>query len=333
MRIIFFLLFIWSANLNAQESSMIYLENDEYKVGILTPVGGRIVYLQYKDSGNILKSDSTLWDEPDSLRVQPGPESPFKAYNGHIVWVGPQSEWWRHQDINPAKKTRSTNWPPDPWLIYGDYKVVSQTDNELVIMGPRSPVSGLRLVKTIRLESDGGIYFEAEAYNTRRTSVSWDLWLNTRLDGFVRSFVPVDQQEKVRIQDKESSRMPYAHCKGYFYYLTESPGSEQKQRNSKAFITPSQNWMAAFTGEYCFRISFPDSDPSKVHPEQAKVEIYNASFHNETENLTELEYHCDFKTLQPGESMKTWQRWEVLHYKGKDKPESYIRFMKRQFGE
>lgn len=312
---------------------MIYLENDDYKVGILPSVGGRIVYLGYKDSGNILKSDSSLWNEPESMRIEPGPESPFKAYNGHIVWVGPQSEWWKHQEINPGKRTRSPNWPPDPWLIYGVYKVVSQKDNELVMMGPRSPVSGLRLVKSIRLEAEGGIYFEAEAYNTRKTSVSWDLWLNTRLDGFVRSFVPVESPENIRVDEKESSKMPYAHCDGYFYYLTESPGSEQKQRNSKAFITPSQNWMAAFRGEYCLKISFPDSDASRVHPEQAKVEIYNATFHEKSEDLTELEYHSDFKTLQPGESMKTWQRWEVIPYRGKDIPDSYIRFMKKQFRE
>ena len=93
----------------------------------------------------------------------------------------------------------------------------------------------------------------------------------------------------------------HAICRNFFYYLPEEPASQVKQKNSKALITPSADWLAAFTGDYCLQIHFPLYPPEQTHPEQGMVEIYDHTSHDRSDALMELEYHGPYKTLQPGE--------------------------------
>ena len=313
-------------------SALTMLENSGTRVGILTDVGGRIVYLSSEGSPNILKSDSTLWNEPESERPVPGFNSNFKAYNGHIVWLGPQSEWWAHQEGNQARKKSKAVWPPDPWLIYGKYEIIEQTDTSIKMMSPYSEISGMRLIKSVRVEADGSVYFEVDGVNYSRLPVSWDLWMNTRVDGFSMAYVPVDSAGSVRIDDGKAdpkSRVKHAVCRNFFYYLPGEPERDVKQKNSKAYITPSKGWLAAFTSGHCLKIEFPLYSPEKTHPEQGMVEIYDHTSHDRSDALMELEYHGPYKTLQPGEHYKTWERWKVYPYKKKNTPTKQIRFLEK----
>jgi len=117
---------------------MIWISNGDVKAGILPDVGGRVVYLSLKGKENILTSDSTLWNESSAARPEIASTTPFKAYNGHIVWLGPQAGWWTQQNEDTAKRNRADVWPPDPYLIYGGYTVLSQSDSSLVMQGPES---------------------------------------------------------------------------------------------------------------------------------------------------------------------------------------------------
>ena len=78
---------------------MIILSNDQVEVGVLPEVGGRVVLLRKPGLQNILKSDERLWVDAEKHKPEISAFSDFKAFNGHIVWLGPQSEWWIHQDI------------------------------------------------------------------------------------------------------------------------------------------------------------------------------------------------------------------------------------------
>ena len=188
-----------SAGFSPVSGQVIHLQNGGTVLGILPDVGGRIVFLSADGSPNILKSDSSLWNEPESERPVPGYNSEFKAYNGHIVWVGPQSQWWAHQEGNQARKKSKANWPPDPWLIYGKYEILAQSDTSIKMMSPYSEISGLRLIKEVRVEDDGSVFFQVEGINYNRLPVSWDLWLNTRVDGYSMAYVPVNREQDVRI--------------------------------------------------------------------------------------------------------------------------------------
>jgi hypothetical protein len=57
-------------------------------------VGGRLVSASLSGYENILNSDSAQWNEAPEKRPTMDPAQPFKAYNGMIVWLSPQSEWW-----------------------------------------------------------------------------------------------------------------------------------------------------------------------------------------------------------------------------------------------
>ncbi len=332
---VFLLIMMFSIPLagNAQfPASVSTLENGGTVLGILPDVGGRIVFLGVRGSGNLLKSDSTLWNEPVSHRPKPGFNADFKAYNGHIVWLGPQSEWWAHQDGNIVRKRTKANWPPDPWLIYGSYEIIEQTGNSIKMMSPFSEISGMRLVKTIRIEDDGSVYFEVEGTNYSRLPVSWDLWMNTRVDGYTMAYVPVKSEEDVRIDNgkaEPAARVKHSVCRNFFSYLPADPPTQVSQKNSKAFITPSTGWLAAFVDDYCLQISFPLYAPDLTHPEQGMIEIYNHTSHDRNDALMELEYHSPFKTLQPGEQLTSWEHWTIYPYKGKKTTEKQIRFLEK----
>ena len=321
-----------SALLLAQKDPLIYIENGGTRAGILGEVGGRIVYISHKGSDNLLKSNPELWNEDPSDRPEIGPEAGWKAYNGHIVWVGPQSEWWTRQDLNKARKEKRSGWPPDPYLVYGNYEIIEKKDNSVKLSGPESKISGLKLTKFIEIKQDGSLYFEVEAVNTRRVAVEWDLWLNTRVNGYTLAYVEVDSEADVRIPShrrKTNDSVRWAICKDYFYYLPEPPPDNVAQRNSKAFITPSNNYINAFFDKYLLRIEIPEVDPEEIHPDQGVVEIYNSTTGNPENALMELEFHTPYRLLQPGESMKTWEKWQIFRYRGGDNPDAHIKYLNR----
>ena len=106
--------------------SMTRLSNGTIEIGLLPEVGGRLVRVSLTGHPNIIQSDSALWNEPSSQRPSLNPLKPFKAYNGEINWVNPQSEWWVKQDSFPDLKANRTPWPPDPYLVYAPYKITDQ---------------------------------------------------------------------------------------------------------------------------------------------------------------------------------------------------------------
>jgi hypothetical protein len=334
---IFILSILMAISVNSpgiSNENMVWLEKSGTKVGVLISRGGRIVFLSKNNSPNLLKSDSALWNETDADRPTISGNSGWKEYNGHIVWVGPQSEWWTRQDINPERKKFKAVWPPDPYLIYGQYKILENTSDKLVIRGPVSEISGLSLKKSILIDQNGDVLFEVEATNMRREAVSWDLWLNTRLSGFAKAYVPVEKMENITIDSEaaeNSGDVKWTYCEDYFSYLPAEPESPFTISASKAYITPSSDWMAAFIDDYCLKIEFPSVDPEKIHPNQAIVEIYNRTSTDKRANLTELEFHSEYKTLQPGASFKTSEKWKVYKYDGKSDEKNQIKFLDQNF--
>jgi hypothetical protein len=324
----FYLLVFMS--LRAQEHNLVYIENGGTRAGILTGVGGRIVFLSYQGSENLLKSDPELWYENTEEKPEAGPFAEWKAYNGHIVWNGPQSEWWIHQDVNPERKQNASVWPPDPWLIYGENEVLTLNENSIRMSSPASKVSGLILTKYIEISADGSLYFEVEAINSRQVPVAWDLWLNTRVDGYTMAYVKTGSEPDLKIKSGMNARSDTVNWNiesGYFYYLPETPPAGKQQRSSKAFIFPESRRIHAFIQNHYFSIEFPEVRAGDIHPEQAMVEIYNFTSNNREEALMELEFHAPYKVLGPGEIMKTWQKWRIRQYEGENNSAEHIKFL------
>src|ERR1035437_7625364 len=125
-------------------------------IKILPHIGATIVSLEKGGSGNLFKSDSTLWDDKDIPALSA--YSDFKAYNGHTIWVGPQSEWWTKQNINTDRRDSAAPWPPDPYMAYGEYTTLRSDKNCISLESPESPISGINVTKEIAINDDESVY-------------------------------------------------------------------------------------------------------------------------------------------------------------------------------
>jgi len=310
---------------------LIKISDGKIEVGVIPDLGGMVALLRIIGKPNILKADEKLWDEPPVIRRRFGPDPRWTAYNGHIVWVGPQSEWWAHQTKSPKKRRERAVWPPDPYINNGYFEVIERSATELVMRGLDSEFSGVRLTKSIKIKN-GKVIFSVSAQNIRNKPVSWDLWLNTRVDGYARCYAPVASMKKVRIDGRETDTTEmsvYSHDQGYCLIEPRAPSKNKKERWAKAFIPANKGTMAAFTSSQALIIKFKRHSPAVIHPEQALVEFYNYVNHCKDDALTELEYHAPYKTLMPGESMEASQQWEIYPFKSKPSHQNCIDFLQK----
>ena len=309
---------------------LITLENSRISVGILADVGGRIVRLCTPGGPNLLKADPREWNRPPLRNRTITARTPFKAWNGHIVWLGPQNEWWMHQNVSESRRRRRADWPPDPWLTYGYYTATHRTSSSITLQGPHSPVSGVRLEKTIALHENGSVDIGVSATNISNETVAWDLWPNTRVDGYSRCYVPIATNGVERIAGHGGANgetMDWQICNGYFTFSPRQPSKDATQRCAKAFLQPNRGIIAAFCGHECFLIHFARHSRDAIHPQQSQVELFNCLTHNRSQALLELEQHAPYRTLEPQESMQTRQRWEVVPYSGGNNHPEHTAFL------
>jgi hypothetical protein len=223
-------------------------------------------------------------------------------------------------------------WPPDPYLTFGRYTILSSTDSSILLQSPVSPVSGVRLTKEITLITENRVRFTSGIENMRTEDCSWDIWTNTRLNGFARAYVPLAGIDNIlRVtgrQGKTNQSMGYTFQDGFISNFPQIPSAGREKRSIKLFLDPEYPMIAAFTKDHLFIKRFPAQDPSLVHPRQATIEIYNCISRDSTENVLELEHHSAFRTLKHSEKHSETEEWEVirLHEKVQRKDEaSFLR--------
>ncbi|MCB9017965.1 MAG: DUF4380 domain-containing protein [Paludibacteraceae bacterium] len=311
---------------------MIYIENGDVKLGILPDVGGRIVSLQINDGENILESDSNLWNE--AKRIRPSSKNlEFKAYNGHEVWVGPQSQWWKRQSLNKEKIDSDLFWPPDPYISYDKYNIITKSDNYIVLKGHGSPISGIRFTKNIIVgeydmtDECYNIFIEVTAENIRKKPIAWDIWMLTRVNGHNLNFVPVADEKDVTVSEPTHPHQgpaPYTIKDGYFSFTPKEKDKDHEECTAKAFISPSRPFIATLSGRTLLQIFFLHQEQQLLHPEQREVEIYNFATDRKETSLLELEYHSPYQTIPPGGVISATEVWKI-HRFSKDVTESDIK--------
>lgn len=307
---------------------MIELAYKGVKVGVLPDVGGRIVSLCFNGSGNLLESNPSQWEEASRPEATPF-NLEFKAYNGHEVWVGPQSQWWKLQDLNPEKRNSDLFWPPDPYISYGRFEAERVGEDKLLLHGPDSPLSGIRLTKSITITEGGEVVVEAQAQNIRKEPVSWDLWMVTRVNGHNPNFVPA-VSANVSVGAPTHPHQGHATFKvenGYFSFTPLQKDKEHAECTAKAFITPSRPFMATLSGQNLLVIEFEHHDPQTIHPEQREVEVYSFATDRKETSLLEMEYHAPFETILPGESIRTAETWSVHTFDGKVTEDEVVAYL------
>ena len=147
------------------------LQGPALQMDVSPRLGGRILHLSLPGAPNLLLEGPAVQAEPDPQVRADGDNIP---YLGHEVWVGPQSEWWTHQALNPARRKAGAIWPPDPWLAHAPAKVLEQGDARLVVEGAASPVSGVQLTQSFNLAHDRA-ELVVDMRNIRKEPVARDI--------------------------------------------------------------------------------------------------------------------------------------------------------------
>jgi hypothetical protein len=306
------------------ESLLVFLENDKIEIGIFPELAGSALVLRRPGGANFLYVHPEDWLEWDSVIPDPKEVGKWTDFFGHIIWLGPQSDFWNQQDVFP--ELHGNAWPPDPSLVYGSCRILEQTPDKLVLEGPGSPYTGIRLTKTYQLK-ESGVEMEVIATNISERTLKWDIWSNTRVPTCFPFLVPVENSDHARIDTGDPELIAWSADSGYFSFdLT--PG--ETPAKAKAYVTASKPWIAAFSGDTVFLKSFDSVDPAQVHPEQALVEIYYNKTAEKGAGFLELEAHGPYTSLKPGESMTFHETWTLLPYTGDASLTSRIKWVESQ---
>ena len=305
---------------------LIELTNGKVVLGVVPPLGGRVVLLKKAGGENILDSDPKRWKPP---YPRPDLGTPFEPWNGRIVWAGPQTGFWSQQDLRPDLKKARAQWPPDPFNETGRFEVVERTPALLKLKGPTSPVTGLALEHEYEITGEGTVRMKTTARNGRETPVSWDLWPNTRVrpEGF--PYVFPDQMQMLRMDGprRDDAEVGAYPSEGRGGWLTLPPGrkpeSGRKKLWAKAYVRPARGLIAYFLGKQLLVIRAPIVPREKLHGEQAFIEIYRGAGKG-AENVLELEMHGPYETLAPGAAMSFEQTFELLGYDGPETQEGHL---------
>jgi len=308
---------------------LIEITNGTVVVGVIPPLGGRVVLLKKTGGENLLDSDPRLWRPP---YPPPAIDTPFRPWNGRIVWVGPQTGFWSQQDLKADRKKQRAGWPPDPFNETGRFDVVERTATLLRLEGATSPVTGLALEHEYEITGERTVRMKTTATNGRTTPVSWDLWPNTRVrtEGFpyvLKDALQMLRMDGPRPDDPDVGMYPSEVRGGW---LTLPPGRKpengRKKLWAKAYLRPAKGVIAYFLGKELLLIRAPIVPKEALHGEQAFIELYRGAGKGE-DNVLELEMHGPYQTLAPGASMSFEQTFELVDYTGPQTPEGHVAWL------
>jgi len=301
------------------------LDNGVVQARIAESAGGRLLSFALAGKPNFLLVDETA-GAPDAI---PNAASGHVPYQGHEVWIGPQSEWWVHQDVNPARAAAKAAWPPDPWLSLAKYTLAESKRDEIVLDSPASPVSGIQLRKRYALVADKShsLRLEAEATNRSGKQAGRDIWFNTRVPAHTMAYVPVAAPDDVRIEPAGALR--YTLEGGLLSLDLPAPGDPA--RKGKLFVQPSSGWLAAFRDGQLLVIQFAHQPRAAIHPAQGQVELYqDIDAAAPAKGMLELEVHAPHVELAPGQAMRASELWTIIPYDGPATRDGHLEFLRRQ---
>jgi len=320
--------------LEAAPLKVLRLSNKAIEIEVVPRLGGRLTALRRPGEKNLLLvtpenlesvDDSTI---PELRRDQ----AKFRKFYGHVVWLAPQTDWWRQQDFDQEGKRRGEMWPPDPWLEFGNYRIVKQTKNEIVLEGPHSKCSGVTLTKTYSLGADATVKLTVTAVNTGNKTVRWGLWSNTRIASSAKVYVPANPKKHLHYQmdtwDAAHERLiTYNFTNGFFHFNEPEKLSDKiTAYKGKVGFTPSAPVIAAFIGsELLLKCTTP---VSRVAPEHYPVEIYREINSKNSESVMELEFHGNYKILDPRERITMVEIWQLFSPRLPDQPLSHTVYLK-----
>lgn len=319
-------------------SGLTVLEYAGTTLGVKLDAGGRAMLLRRGDSGNMLYSEPALWAvEPP----QPRPSSEWRAFNGHMTWIAPQQQFWARQDLLPDRRDGAADWPPDPYIIFGRFRVLEKAVDHLLIEGQDSPVSGVRLRKEFVITADGGVIHRVWARNISGREITLNLWSNTRVRGDWLGLARVTAEDMLTVQHRnweplEKRMLNWDVIDGWFHFVpvpfADFPAGVVSI-NAKVMLNPSQGLIVAVGAAAALvkRFALPGAD--NLYPGQGQVEIFQEVSTNPDRNVTELEFYGRYLTLAPEGETMIEERWDVLARPAGGGREEVVRWLQEALPE
>lgn len=299
------------------------LDTGAVQARVAEVAGGRLLSFALAGQPNFLLVDEAAGDPVATIDAGSG----HVPYQGHEVWVGPQKEWWAHQDVNPARAAARAVWPPDPYLSLTQYARLQQDARLVELESPASPVSGIKLRKRYALtDKPNSLKLEVDAVNRSGQLAGRDIWFNTRVPAHTWAYVPVANGDDLRIEPAAALQVTLADG----LLSLDLPAAGQAPRRGKLFIQPSKGWIAAFRDKQMFLIQFAHQPRASIHPAQGQVELYqDIDPGTPGKGLLELEVHAPYTELQPGQQMSAFELWTILPYDGPHTRAAHGAFLRR----
>jgi hypothetical protein len=247
---------------------------------VVVPGIARVMAFGRKGGPNLIWQDAALWGKGVPLS-----SLDFQNYGGAKLWVAPQSVW---------------GWPPDPAMDRGACELDLSVDGDVRLTGMPSPVTGVRLGRSIRLASDeAALDLQYTVQNTTTSNVSWGIWNVIQLQPGGRVLIPVPEGTRLW-EHRDWSILDDWTRKGDVLVLNHT-GKEGKVHT----IGP-EGWVAYEKDGEVFVLTFP-ADPNAAYPaEHGNCEVYAGGAY------VELEHVAPLVTLAPGETSMTSERWFVF---------------------
>ena len=333
------------------------LEHGGVILGVKLDAGGRAVYLGLSRPGgaadaakgeggalppNALYGPAQLWTvaPPAADAKTANSWTTWKPFQGHITWIGPQKDFWARQDLVPEKRDAHDEWPPDPYVVYGRCEIVEKSDAHLVVQGPASPVSGVRLRKEYRIGDDGRLTVRVAATNVLDRPNALNLWSNTRVPSHRFCLVKIPNQRlefSYGTWEPYNERpLPWAVHDGWFHFVPGRPETLPagiKEMSGKVAVNPPQGLIVVGGDGMVFVKRFATVAGRDLAPGQGAVEVYHCVSKDPTRGMAELEFYNAYRTLAPGEGMEIVETWELRPYSGPDTLEGYLQWARENVKE
>ncbi len=304
---------LMTAGIAAEE--IIRLSNAEVEIEIAPRLGGRITSFRRRGGKNVLFSvaDAGRENAVPSLHYR----REFRQYYGHVMWLGPQSAWWQQQEAEPVPREKGWNWPPDPYWEFSRFAVIFPMEDRVLLISGHSPFSGVTMTKEVRLRRNG-VELRTAIVNTGKRRVSWGLWSNTRVCADAVVCVPADPEQPLKYEFKtwdilNEKMLTGEIVNGYFVFRT--PGREAGDNRiykGKSFLVPARPEIIARIGKCIFVKRTHPVSPSEIAPGHCPTEIYAELGGTGRKSFWELEFHGEYRTLDPGDALTFSEYW-ALH--------------------
>ncbi|WP_305985809.1 hypothetical protein [Roseibium sp. MMSF_3544] len=264
----------------------IILSNGTVKLSLLPGIGGRVMNVHFR-------GEPLLFENPDSLEFQPdlsdlskvptrAKHLPFPLWGGEKTWVAPESGW--------------PEAGPHPVLDSGPYECLNLSDTKVRMTSGICPASGLQIVRTVALESEGtGWLVEHEMINCSKTDRYCGIWSVMMVLRPVRISCKVPGPDSCKVMMGNPGR---AVTSSTGHLSVDCVSADEFKIGTHPAGRVAEIVLGGKTGTLTLTAEASLLSDRQDYAHGHALEVYNSADYD----YAELEWHAPARKLLPGET-------------------------------